>query len=75
MDLSVPRNVDPTIGRHPMVNLMNIDQINHMLQIRKQKMAHILIKTEEIIHQETRQHVLLFKQKDRFREALLPITA
>lgn len=75
MDLSVPRNVEPTIGRHPMINLMNIDQINHTLHIRKQKMAHILSKTEETIYQETRQHILLFKQKDRFRESLLPITA
>lgn len=27
MDLSVPRNVDPAIGRHPLITLLNMDEI------------------------------------------------
>ncbi|MBO0236810.1 hypothetical protein, partial [Vibrio parahaemolyticus] len=28
IDLSVPRNADPAIARHPKITLLNIDQIN-----------------------------------------------
>lgn len=75
MDLSVPRNVEPSIGRNKKITLLNIDQINRLLKMRKQKIEHLLAKTEEIVAAETFNKIRLFKQKELFRQGLLPITA
>lgn len=75
MDLSVPRNVDPTIGHQPKINLLNLDEINYLLNHRMEKMSDTLVKTEEIIVQEIKQQVIIFKKKERYIQHLLPITA
>lgn len=75
MDLSVPRNVEPALSRNENITLLNIDQINDLLEMRKQKMTHMLTKTEEIIATETFNKIRVFKQKELFRQGLLPITA
>lgn len=75
IDLSVPRNVDPNIARHPKITLLNIDQINRMLTIRKQKMVHTLSNAEEYIAEATKQQTFLFTQKLQNRQRLLAIGA
>jgi len=75
MDLSVPRNVDPVVGKHSEITLLNIDQINRLLKIRKQKMTHVIASTEKMVVSETKQQILIFKQKERYRQGKLPITA
>ena len=74
-DLSVPRNVDPDIARHPKVILLNIDQINRMLIFRKQKTSHIITEAEQYVSEATRQQALLFKQKQENRERLMAVGA
>lgn len=38
LDLCVPRNVKPSLGKHPLITLLNIDQINHQVEkLRKLK--------------------------------------
>lgn len=74
MDLSVPRNVEPGLGLLNRINLMNIDEINRLLNHRMEKMSHTLIKTEEIIIEETKQNVRSFKRKELYTQQLLPIT-
>jgi glutamyl-tRNA reductase len=69
MDLSVPRNVEPNMGRHTSITLLNIDQINRTLKIRKQRMNHFLYSAEKIVTYDTRQHIQIFhnRQSSSFR--------
>jgi glutamyl-tRNA reductase len=73
IDLSVPRNVDPTIARHSKVTLLNIDQINRMLTFRKQKMYHLLTQAEQQVLESSKQQTLLFVQKQQNRQQLLAV--
>lgn len=65
IDLCVPRNVDPLIGRNPNITLLNIDQINRILNARKKKMSHTVVKAEEIIANSVQYHSELFSTKER----------
>lgn len=75
LDLSVPRNVEPGIARHPQITLLNIDQINRMLTFRKQKMFHTLCQAELYVVEVTKQQTTLFRQKQQNRERLLAVNA
>ena len=75
IDLCVPRNVDPSVARHPKITLLNIDQINRMLTFRKQKMHHLLAKAEQYIMEATNQQTALFMQKQQTRHQLLAVGA
>lgn len=75
IDLSVPRNVDPLLAKHPKITLLNIDQINRMLIFRKQKMYHTLNKAEAQISEAVKQQTQLFVQKQIQRERLLAVSA
>lgn len=75
IDLSVPRNVDPQVAKIPKITLLNIDQINRLLVIRKQKLYHMLTKAEQYVLESTKQQVSLFKQKQDNRERMLAIGA
>ncbi len=63
MDLCVPRNVDPSLGKDERITLLNIDQINRSLKIRRQRMNESLVKAEHIVTEATRLHVQLFHQR------------
>lgn len=75
IDLSVPRNVDPTLAKHPGILLLNIDQINRMLAFRKQKMYHALTQAEQYVMEASKQQTLLFLQKQQHRERLVAVGA
>ncbi len=49
VDLSVPRNVDPLIERHPMIALYNIERIHHEVEKSRKLKANVLEKAEQII--------------------------
>lgn len=66
MDLSVPRNVDPTIAPNPCFNLWNIDRL--MKALKKKERAHEkLIATQELLieAQSALQTSLYFKRSMR----------
>lgn len=63
IDLSVPRNVDPSISRHANVTLMNIDQINRTLNIRQQRLTQTLAKAESLIVASSHRQYELFLKK------------
>lgn len=75
MDLSVPRNVDPRVGLESKITLMNIDEINDLLNQRKEKLVHNLAKMDELIFQETKKHLISFKEKISFCQNILHVTA
>ena len=72
IDLSVPRNVDPKVGRHPKIKLLNVDQINQTLDLkRRQKAAEIArIETQHIAHAVEHQ-VSLFRLRELQRASSL----
>lgn len=68
IDLSVPRNVDPHLGKHPDVTLLNIDQINRMLKIRKKQLGSMLIEAEQIVTDSSSHLLSLFRKKEEAKE-------
>ncbi|MCB1181051.1 MAG: glutamyl-tRNA reductase [Chlamydiia bacterium] len=68
IDLSVPRNVDPRIGRLPGVTLINIDQINRGINRKKKIKVQALsrIEAQYIAHAVSKQMVV-FHRKQQFR--------
>lgn len=70
MDLCVPRNVDPRIGHHPGITLLNVDQINQLLRTRYNCMNHIVAEAEHRIAQAAHQHAIRYLQKSHSKIAL-----
>lgn len=71
IDLSVPRNVDPALARHPNITLLNIDQLNRGLKIRKKHMNNALIKAEDMVSGSVAQHIKIFQEKEKHRLRLI----
>jgi len=70
VDLCVPRNVDPSLSGNPRVQLLNIDQLNSTLQVRKERMTGTLNQAEQMVVSATKQHVYLFQQRMKQRTRL-----
>ncbi len=64
MDLSVPRNVDPLLGRIPGITLLNIDQINRMLTIKHRSLKQTVCDAEHCIAESIQRHTSHFRQKE-----------
>jgi glutamyl-tRNA reductase len=75
IDLCVPRNIEPKLARDPHISLLNIDQINRILRVRKQQMSHVLSKAEQLVSTAAKKHVDLFKEKESYRHQLQLIGA
>lgn len=60
MDLCVPRNVDPKLAQEPDITLLNIDQLNRLLKIRKQRMNDSLALAESMVVAAARRHAKKF---------------
>jgi len=71
IDLCVPRNVDPKLGRNPKIALLNIDQINRTLKTRRERLHGLLSKAESIVHDSTKKHIELFVQREKKRSRFL----
>lgn len=73
IDLSVPRNVDPKVGLHPDVTLLNIDQINEQINkvrlSKKNEMDHV----EKTLIVKTEKQLALFDAKERAKEEHLSV--
>ena len=60
-DLSVPRNVDPYLGKHPQLLLYNIDQIGQFIQKKRGEKEIALC--EDVIEKEVNRQIHLFKER------------
>lgn len=67
VDLSVPRNVDPSLSRDQRITLLNIDQINRSLRISRRRMIDNLIQVETHLAEATRIQVALYQEKESRR--------
>jgi glutamyl-tRNA reductase len=72
IDLSVPRNVDPKIGRHPAITLLNVDQLNQAIDRKRKLKALELARIEtQVIAQSVQRQAALFQLKERQRNHYL----
>ncbi|NGX58379.1 MAG: Glutamyl-tRNA reductase [Chlamydiae bacterium] len=71
IDLSVPRNVAPTVDRHPNVTLHNIDQVHQMLEGRRKRMEHLATEAQSLLTEVVHRQVNTFKRKTK----VIPIVA
>jgi glutamyl-tRNA reductase len=67
VDLSLPRNVDPLLGKKPFIQLLNIDQINRMLKFRSRCRDSTLFEAEQAIVESVQRHSKLFSIKQSHR--------
>lgn len=63
MDLCVPRNVDPSLGKNPHVTLLNIDQINRMVKRRKKQTRVLVQRAESLVADSSTRQVNIFRNK------------
>jgi glutamyl-tRNA reductase len=69
IDLSVPRNVDPSI-QDSGIRLLNIDQLmDGTLKVRFQQMHNSLCHAEEVVAEAAKYQIHLFNQKQLARES------
>jgi glutamyl-tRNA reductase len=67
IDLGVPRNVDPSIGERGGVTVLNIDEIIQTLAAHTEQMTHNVGQAERMIADATRNHIVRFRDKERFQ--------
>ena len=60
-DLSVPRNINPNLARHPRLKLYNIDQIGEIA--RKKKDEKEILLCENVIEKAVERQIKLFKER------------
>lgn len=75
IDLSVPRNVDPVVARHQKITLLNIDQINRRLKIRRKTLFHSLHVAEQLIAETINSQTKLFHEKEKNRLRICALSA
>jgi glutamyl-tRNA reductase len=54
LDLSLPRNVDPQVGRHPSITLFNIEEINSFIDLKQKGIC----KERELMKKQVEEKVL-----------------
>lgn len=70
IDLSVPRNVAPCIGRNSQITLLNIDQLNCILKHRKKKVYSLVSHAEWVVGDSSIRQFKTFRKKEGFRAEL-----
>lgn len=71
IDLCVPRNVEPNLGFHPHITVLNIDQINRLLAIRNRHMKNCLTQAESMISHFTDQQTNRYRRQEQSKIAIL----
>lgn len=65
IDLSVPRNIDPNIGRLQKITLLNVDQLNRVLdRTKKLKVEEIARIETEFIEKDVTRQMMIYKMKE-----------
>ncbi len=65
LDLSVPRSVDPLVARHPMITLLNIEELGQFIDNAQERDLGEIHRAQELLWQEAEKHFDLFEQKEK----------
>lgn len=68
IDLCVPRNVDPEVREHPDVELINIDELNMRLSMRRSHLQDLAITAEQLVSEKVQHNVEIFREKEKARQ-------
>lgn len=68
LDLSVPRNVDPLLGREKNITLLNLEQINRTLTLKRQRSNHQFYLAEDLISSAVAKQFQIYAQKQEKRQ-------
>ncbi len=70
-DLSIPRNVDPHLGKHPLIHLYNIDQIGSIAQRAGKRVEKEILFCENVVDNIVERQFTLY-HKNRVRRCSVP---
>lgn len=62
-DLSVPRNVDPAVGKSPRISLLNIEEVNQWIDDRRRLGKESLNLCEEYVWDQVVNHCRIYREK------------
>lgn len=63
LDLSLPRNADPRLGRHPQITLMNIEELGQVLHKKHQEYLEQVTSAQKEIRAAVEKQCALFQNK------------
>lgn len=64
-DLSIPRNVDPSLSRHPQFLLLNIEELTALIEGKQEKNLIEINRAEMVILESVQRYHDLFRQKEK----------
>jgi glutamyl-tRNA reductase len=64
-DLSIPRNVDPSLSRHPQLVLLNIEEITALIEKKQQKNLLEINRAQALILEAVQRYHTAFCQKEK----------
>ncbi len=64
-DLSVPRNVDPSLSRHRKLTLLNMEELSCLIETRQRKNSLEINQAEAIILNGVQRYLYSFRQKEK----------
>lgn len=64
-DLSVPRNVDPSLAKHPKLTLLNMEELSGLIETRQSKNSLEITRAEAIISSGSQRYLQAFQQKEK----------
>lgn len=70
IDLALPRNADPEIAKDPRIQLLNIDEINHMVNLGRKKVSEQMHKADHALLQAVIKQAELYHTKSAKRNPL-----
>lgn len=68
IDLSVPRNIDPLLGNHPCVSLLNIDQLNSWVNDHQKSKTQDIEKVISFIDEAAKRQIANYHTKEKIRD-------
>lgn len=63
VDLSMPRNIDPAIIRHPLIHLFNVDDISNLINQSKHQHLQEMRRCLSKIENEVSKQIIIFRKK------------
>jgi glutamyl-tRNA reductase len=70
LDLSVPRNIEPRLGLHPQITLMNMEELGQFIEKQQQYDEAHIQQAQAQVWKQVERHLKLFNLKSELRAIL-----
>ncbi len=71
-DLSIPRNVDPHLSKHPQLVLLNMEELTALIEKKQEKNVVEIHRAEGLILESVQRYHYAFRQKEKRAFACIP---